>query len=94
MIASKVHYRFKLMEETLYLTVNLIDRFLAAHSVAKKNLQLEEVCFPGMDDFIQISEKAFGVKEILNMVGFLSTSTLMFWYEDDVMSVGDSLSVK
>ncbi|KAG7024108.1 Cyclin-B2-3, partial [Cucurbita argyrosperma subsp. argyrosperma] len=42
MIASKVHYRFKLMEETLYLTVSLIDRLLAVHSVAKKNLQLEE----------------------------------------------------
>ncbi|XP_022936788.1 cyclin-B2-3-like isoform X2 [Cucurbita moschata] len=66
MIAS----RFKLMEETLYLTVSLIDRLLAVHSVAKKNLRLvgvtamfiaskyEEVCFLGMDDFIQISEKS------------------------------------
>ena len=51
--------------------------------MAKKNLQLvgvtamfiaskyEEVCFFVMDDFIQISEKVFGVKEILNMVMFL-----------------------
>ncbi|XP_022933350.1 cyclin-B2-3-like [Cucurbita moschata] len=77
MIASKVHYRFKLLEETLYLTVNLIDRFLAVHSVAKKNLQLEEVCFPGMEDFIQISEKAFEVKEILNMET-LMLNTLQF----------------
>ncbi|XP_022976396.1 cyclin-B2-3-like [Cucurbita maxima] len=104
MIALKVHYKFKLMEEILYLTVNLVDRFLAVQE--KKKLQLvgvtamfiackyKEVCFLVMDDFIQISEKAFRAKEILNMVGFLSTSTMMSWYEDDVMSVGDSLSVK
>ncbi|CAN1781858.1 CYCB2-3 [Linum perenne] len=36
----EVHYKFELMEETLYLTVNLIDRFLAVHSVVRKKLQL------------------------------------------------------
>ncbi|PHT40535.1 Cyclin-B2-1 [Capsicum baccatum] len=29
--ALEVHYKFELMEEILYLTMNLIDRFLAVH---------------------------------------------------------------
>ncbi|KAK4374289.1 hypothetical protein RND71_004966 [Anisodus tanguticus] len=35
-----VHYKFDLMEETLYLNVNLIDRFLAVQPVVRKKLQL------------------------------------------------------
>ena len=71
------------MEETLYLTVNLIDRFLAVQSVVRKKLQLvgvtamliackyEEVSVPIVDDLILISDKAYSRKEILDMVGFL-----------------------
>nr|GFB39174.1 G2/mitotic-specific cyclin-2-like [Tanacetum cinerariifolium] len=36
----EVHYKFELMEETLYLTVNLIDRFLERQPIARKKLQL------------------------------------------------------
>lgn len=36
----EVHLKFKLMPETLYLTVNLIDRYLAKKQVTRKNLQL------------------------------------------------------
>jgi cyclin B len=36
----EVHLKFKLMPETLFLTVNLIDRYLAAAPVTRKNLQL------------------------------------------------------
>lgn len=79
----KVHYKFELMEETLYLTINLIDRFLAVHSVVRKKLQLvgvtamliackyEEVSVPVVDDLILISDKAYSRKEVLDMVGFL-----------------------
>lgn len=89
MIASKVHYKFELMEETLYLTVNLIDRFLAVHSVVRKKLQLvgvtamliackyEEVSVPVVDDLILISDKAYSRKEVLDMVGFLSSFDVM-----------------
>jgi hypothetical protein len=35
-----VHLKFKLMPETLYLTTNLIDRFLEIKQVARKHLQL------------------------------------------------------
>ncbi len=36
----EVHLKFKLMPETLFLTVNLIDRFLEAKPVTRRNLQL------------------------------------------------------
>ena len=42
----EVHLKFKLMPETLFLTVNLIDRFLEARQVTRKNLQLVRVLLP------------------------------------------------
>ena len=37
---SQVHLKFKLVPETLYLTVNLIDRYLLGSPVERSNLQL------------------------------------------------------
>jgi G2/mitotic-specific cyclin-B, other len=36
----KVHYKFKLLPETLYLAVNIIDRHLSKEIVTRKVLQL------------------------------------------------------
>lgn len=81
----QVHYKFELMEETLYLTVNLIDRFLALQPVVRKKLQLvgvtamllackyEEVTVPVVEDLILISDKAYTRNEVLEMVGALIT---------------------
>nr|GMD45218.1 G2/mitotic-specific cyclin-2-like [Ipomoea batatas] len=75
----EVHYKFELMEETLYLTVNLIDRFLAVQPVMRKKLQLvgvtalllackyEEVSVPVVEDLILISDKAYTRQEVLDM---------------------------
>ncbi|KAL3617745.1 Cyclin-B2-4 [Castilleja foliolosa] len=75
----EVHYKFELMDETLYLTVNLIDRFLAIQSVVRKKLQLvgvtamllackyEEVLVPVVEDLILISDKAYSRQEVLDM---------------------------
>lgn len=75
-----MHYKFELMDETLYLTVNLIDRFLAVQPVLRKKLQLvgvtamllaskyEEVSVPVVDDLILISDKAYSRKDVLDMV--------------------------
>ncbi|XP_065848075.1 cyclin-B2-4-like isoform X2 [Euphorbia lathyris] len=75
----EVHYKFELMDETLYLTVNLIDRFLAIQAVVRKKLQLvgvtamllackyEEVQVPVVEDLILISDKAYTRKEVLDM---------------------------
>ncbi|XP_059287356.1 G2/mitotic-specific cyclin-2-like isoform X2 [Lycium ferocissimum] len=85
----EVHYKFELMEETLYLTVNLIDRFLAVQQVVRKKLQLvgvtalllackyEEVLVPVVDDLILISDKAYTRKEVLDMEK-LMINTLQF----------------
>ncbi|KAK9062078.1 hypothetical protein SSX86_019263 [Deinandra increscens subsp. villosa] len=75
----EVHHKFDLQPETLFLTVNLIDRFLAKQSVIRKNLQLvglvamllackyEEVSVPIIDDLIFISDKAYSRSQILEM---------------------------
>lgn len=36
----EVHRKFELMPETLYLTINIIDRFLAVKAVTRKEVQL------------------------------------------------------
>ena len=70
------------MSETLFLTVNLIDRFLSKQSVVRKKLQLvglvsmllackyEEVSVSVVGDLILISDKAYTRKEVLEMVLF------------------------
>ncbi|PHT41617.1 Cyclin-B2-4, partial [Capsicum baccatum] len=74
-----VRYKFELMEETLYLTMNLIDRLLTVQSVIRKKLQLvgittllfackyEEVYVPEVEDLILISDKAYARKEVLEI---------------------------
>ncbi|XP_050872074.1 G2/mitotic-specific cyclin-2 isoform X2 [Lathyrus oleraceus] len=76
----EVHDKFDLMQETLFLTINLIDRFLAKQNVVRKKLQLvglvamllackyEEVSVPVVSDLIHISDKAYSRKELLQMV--------------------------
>ncbi|AEE29993.1 Cyclin B2;3 [Arabidopsis thaliana] len=85
----EVHYKFELMEETLYLTINVIDRFLAVHQIVRKKLQLvgvtalllackyEEVSVPVVDDLILISDKAYSRREVLDMEKLMA-NTLQF----------------
>ncbi|KAL2529705.1 Cyclin-B2-4 [Forsythia ovata] len=85
----EVHYKFELMDETLYLTVNLIDRFLAVQPVVRKKLQLvgvtamllackyEEVSVPVVEDLVLISDKAYSRNEVLDMEK-LMINTLQF----------------
>ncbi|KAK6922505.1 Cyclin, C-terminal domain [Dillenia turbinata] len=75
----EVHEKFDLMKETLFLTVNLVDRFLARQNVPRKKLQLvglvamllackyEEVCVPIIGDLILISDKAYTRNEVIDM---------------------------
>nr|QYW07119.1 cyclin B2-3 [Dimocarpus longan] len=85
----EVHYKFELMEETLFLTVNIIDRFLEQQSIVRKKLQLvgvtamllackyEEVSVPIVEDFVLISDKAYTRKEVLDMEKTI-VNTLLF----------------
>lgn len=75
----QVHHRFNLLQETLYLTVALIDRFLQTTTVTRKKLQLvgvtamliaskyEEMYAPEVADFVYITDNAYTKKEILQM---------------------------
>jgi len=78
----EVHLKFKLMPETLYLTVNLIDRYLEKQEkVRRSQLQLvgvtamfiaskyEEIYAPECRDFVYISDKAYTREQILKMEG-------------------------
>lgn len=80
------------MDETLFLTVNLIDRFLERCTVVRKKLQLvgltamllackyEEVSVPIVDDFVLISDKAYTRREVVDMVIFLKRLLLVFFH--------------
>jgi len=75
----EVHRMFKLLPETLFLAVNLIDRFLEVKPVAREKLQLvgitsmliaskyEEIYAPECNDFVYISDGAYSKEQILNM---------------------------
>jgi len=75
----EVHLKFKLLPETLYLTVNLIDRFLSTTSIYRNKLQLvgvtamliaskyEEIYPPIVSDFVYITDNAYKREEILEM---------------------------
>ncbi|KAL6001544.1 hypothetical protein ACLOJK_007282 [Asimina triloba] len=75
----EVHHKFELRHETLFLTINIIDRYLSRQGVVRKYLQLvgitsmllackyEEICVPQLDDFIYISDRAYTREDILKM---------------------------
>ncbi|XP_024047213.1 G2/mitotic-specific cyclin S13-7 isoform X3 [Citrus clementina] len=75
----EVHNKFKLMPETLYLTVNILDRYLSMKTVNRRELQLvgissmliackyEEIWAPQVNDFICISDYAYIGSEVLVM---------------------------
>lgn len=75
----EVHLKFKLAPETLYLTVNLIDRYLATEEVSRPRLQLvgvtslliaskyEEIYPPELRDLVYICDRAYTRKDILDM---------------------------
>jgi len=75
----EVHLKFKLVPETLYLTVNLIDRYLERREVSRPKLQLvgvtalliaskyEEIYPPELRDLVYICDRAYSRDEILGM---------------------------
>lgn len=74
-----VHFKFKFTEETLYMTLNIIDRYLSIQNVAKGKLQLvgitslmisckhEEIDLPKVKDFIYITDNAYSRDELFQM---------------------------
>nr|UXY87061.1 cyclin B [Cryptomonas sp.] len=74
-----VHNKFKLFPKTLFLAVNIIDRFLTLRSISRQKLQLlgiaamliaskyEEVYAPETKDFVYISDSAYTKEDIFKM---------------------------
>mmetsp|Transcript_30920 Transcript_30920/g.67551 ORF Transcript_30920/g.67551 Transcript_30920/m.67551 type:complete len:384 (+) Transcript_30920:109-1260(+) len=75
----KVHYEFKYTPETLFLCVNILDRYLANEPVTRLQFQLvglaamclaakyEEICSPLIQDLVYIAAKAFDSHQIFDM---------------------------
>jgi len=76
-----VHLQFHLLQETLYTTVAILDRFLQVEvgSITRNKLQLvgvaamlvaskyEEIYAPEVKDFVYITDRAYTEKDILKM---------------------------
>ena len=78
-----VHLKFRLLPETLFLTVNIIDRFLEKVCIKRQKLQLvgvtamfiaskyEEIYAPELRDFAYVTDSAYTKKDILKMEGII-----------------------
>lgn len=85
----EVHLKFKLLPETLFITINLIDRYLSQTNIRRKNLQLvgvtcmfiaskyEDIYPPPVIDFANITDNAYTTTQIFEME-FSVLSTLNF----------------
>uniref|UniRef100_A0A8C1AMX2 Cyclin B1 n=1 Tax=Cyprinus carpio carpio TaxID=630221 RepID=A0A8C1AMX2_CYPCA len=75
----QVQIKFRLLQETMYMTVAIIDRFLQDHPVPKKQLQLvgvtamfiaskyEEMYPPEIADFAFVTDRAYTTGQIREM---------------------------
>lgn len=73
----EVHNKFRLTPETLFLTVNIIDRFLSLRTVSLPKLQLvgitsmfiaskyEEITHPSMSNFNYVADGGYTEEEIM-----------------------------
>lgn len=75
----EVHMKFRLLPETLYLCVNIIDRYLSEKRVVRNKLQLvgvtalliackyEEIYPPEVKDCVYITDRAYTRQDVLDM---------------------------
>lgn len=73
----QVHLRYHMLPETLWIAVNIIDRFLSVRVVSLVKLQLvgvtamfiaakyEEILAPSVDEFVYMTENGYTREEIL-----------------------------
>lgn len=74
---AEVHYKFKLVPETLFLAVNYLDRFLERETVQRSQLQLvgivalelackfEELYTPEVREFIYVTDNSYSISDFL-----------------------------
>lgn len=85
----EVHSKFRLLPETLFIAVNLIDRFLSQRVISLVKFQLvgltalfvaakyEEVICPSISHFLHMTDGGYGVEEIIKAERYM-LSTLSF----------------
>jgi hypothetical protein len=73
----QVHLRYHMLPETLWIAINIIDRFLSVRVVSLVKLQLvgvtamfiaakyEEILAPSVDEFVYMTENGYTREEIL-----------------------------
>jgi hypothetical protein len=87
----QVHLKFHLLQETLYLGIQIIDAYLNLHNVPKMQLQLvgvsamfvackyEEMYVPAIEDFVYMTDNTYTKSEIRQMeISILKTLDFMF----------------
>ena len=74
-----VHFKFGFTDETLFMTISIIDRYLSICHISRINFQLlgitalmiackhEEIDLPKIDDFIYITDNAYIKEEVIKM---------------------------
>ena len=74
-----VHFKFNFTDETLFMTVLIIDRYISYKSISKKKFQLlgitallisckhEEIILPKIEDFIYITDNAYVKEDVFDM---------------------------
>lgn len=79
----QVHSRFQLLPETLYLTINIIDRFLSRKTVTLNRFQLvgaaalfiaakyEEINCPTLKDIVYMLDNAYNREDIIKAEKFM-----------------------
>lgn len=75
----EVHFKFRLLNETLFICINIIDRYLSQKNINRKYLQLlgitslfiaskyEEIYAPSAKDLIYMTDNAYKIDEMIKM---------------------------
>ena len=92
-----VHFKFGFTDETLFMTISIIDRYLTISQITRTNFQLlgitalmiackhEEIDLPKIDDFIYITDNAYVKSEVVKMEeDVLSKLNFAFMYPSPI----------
>lgn len=97
----QVHMRYHMLPETLWITINIVDRFLSSRIVSLVKLQLvgitamfvaakyEEIMAPSVDEFVYMTENNYSREEILKGERILLQVGRDFIVEKDCTSKND-----
>jgi len=76
---SQIHYQWKMLPDTIYLCVNIMDRFLSIKAVSRDRFQLlavtclliackyEEICCPPIKALVDAAGSQFTVDDVIRM---------------------------